>query len=78
MQGGPAGMQGTPPGMGGMMGGPNMGHGNVMGGHVDSYSMSQTQTINFTQQTLRRATGPTGKSYPGELGFVLGMGLKHQ
>ncbi|XP_048526511.1 neurogenic protein mastermind isoform X3 [Dendroctonus ponderosae] len=59
MQGGPAGMQGTPPGMGGMMGGPNMGHSNVMGGHVDSYSMSQTQTINFTQQTLRRATGPT-------------------
>uniref|UniRef100_A0AAR5P2R0 Neurogenic mastermind-like N-terminal domain-containing protein n=1 Tax=Dendroctonus ponderosae TaxID=77166 RepID=A0AAR5P2R0_DENPD len=59
MQGGPAGMQGTPPGMGGMMGWPNMGLSNVMGGHVDFYSMSQTQTINFTQQTLRRATGPT-------------------
>lgn len=53
-------MPGGPGGMGGMMGGPNMSHGNVMGGHVDSYSMSQTQTINFTQQTLRRGAGPGG------------------
>lgn len=28
----------------------------------DTYSVSQSQTINFTQQTLRqRANGPTGK-----------------
>lgn len=57
MQSGPGGMQS---GLGGMIGNPNMSHGNAMGGHGDSYSMSQTQTINFTQQSLRRATGPTG------------------
>ncbi|XP_066256995.1 neurogenic protein mastermind isoform X2 [Euwallacea similis] len=75
MQGGPTGMQG---GLGGMMGSPNMPHGNVMSSHVDSYSMSQTQTINFTQQTLRRGGGPGGKpSRPrGERmnqGFGIGM-----
>ncbi|XP_030763829.1 neurogenic protein mastermind isoform X2 [Sitophilus oryzae] len=59
--GGQSGMQG---GLGGMMGGPNMSHGNVLSGHPDSYSMSQTQTINFTQQTLRRATGPPGMGTP--------------
>ena len=56
MQSGPGNISSA---MGGMMGGSNMPHGNVMG-HGDTYSMSQTQTINFTQQTLRRATGPTG------------------
>ncbi|XP_076252406.1 neurogenic protein mastermind isoform X4 [Rhynchophorus ferrugineus] len=56
--GGQGSMQG---GMSGLMGGPNMSHGSVMG-HGDSYAMSQSQTINFTQQSLRRATGPTGMS----------------
>lgn len=62
MQGGSGGMQGGPgmqSGLGGMMGGPSMPHGNG-----DTYSMSQTQTINFTQQTLRRSTGPTGMGAP--------------
>ncbi|CAG9823536.1 unnamed protein product [Phaedon cochleariae] len=40
------GQGGMPSGMGGMP------HG-MGGGHTDSYSMSQTQTINFTQQTFR-------------------------
>nr|CAH7766266.1 unnamed protein product [Callosobruchus chinensis] len=50
--GGPNGMMG---GIGGMH--PGMQH---LGGmaHNDSYSLSQTQTINFTQQSLRRAGGP--------------------
>jgi mastermind-like protein len=55
-------------GMGaGMMSGPTaMQHpsgmsGNMPGQLPESYSMSQTQTINFTQQTLRqRASGPNG------------------
>ena len=53
--------------MGGIMGGPSgMQHPGGMGGNLsgqmaDSYSMSQTQTINFTQQSLRqRASGPNG------------------
>lgn len=51
MMGGPAGMQ-HPVGMGG----------NMSGQMADSYTMSQSQTINFTQQTLRqRANGPNGK-----------------
>ncbi|CAH1126964.1 unnamed protein product [Ceutorhynchus assimilis] len=50
-------------GLGGMMGGPNM-----MG---DSYSMSQTQTINFTQQNLRRTnSGPQGMA--GNMGGPTG------
>jgi hypothetical protein len=51
----------------GMMSGPTaMQHPSGMGGNMpgqlpESYSMSQTQTINFTQQTLRqRASGPNG------------------
>ncbi|XP_057656985.1 neurogenic protein mastermind-like isoform X1 [Diorhabda carinulata] len=45
-------------GMPGQMGGmqhPSMHSVGGMGSHTDSYSMSQTQTINFTQQSLRRA-----------------------
>lgn len=52
--GGPNGMPGSMPGM---QQHPGMQH---VGGMTDSYSMSQTQTINFTHQTLRRAGG-TGK-----------------
>ncbi|XP_050312270.1 neurogenic protein mastermind-like isoform X2 [Anthonomus grandis grandis] len=60
-QGAPGGSSQMPP-----MGNPQMSHGNMMGGGhpgVDSYSMSQTQTINFTQQSLRRAT-PAGMGGP--------------
>lgn len=67
---------GGPPGsMGGMQhpGMHNVG-GGMGGNHNDTYSMSQTQTINFTHQTLRRAAnqgmpnpmgGPSPMSAPG-------------
>ncbi|CAH1175874.1 unnamed protein product [Phaedon cochleariae] len=62
------GQGGMPSGMGGMP------HG-MGGGHTDSYSMSQTQTINFTQQTLRRAGGPGGMPTPmGPSGGQMGPG----
>lgn len=58
--GGPNGMPNSMPGsMPGMQQQhPSMQH--VGGGMTDSYSLSQTQTINFTHQSLRRAGG-TGK-----------------
>ncbi|XP_023015214.1 uncharacterized protein isoform X3 [Leptinotarsa decemlineata] len=57
MSGSMGGAGGMPGSMGGMH--PGMHHvGGMGGGHSDTYSLSQTQTINFTQQSLRRAGGP--------------------
>ncbi|XP_063912380.1 neurogenic protein mastermind-like [Zophobas morio] len=92
---GPANLSGPGPGnlqgaMGGIMGGPSgMQHPGGMGGNLsgqmaDSYSMSQTQTINFTQQSLRQRAsgpnvvpnnmGPNGPMGPGPMGTQGGMG----
>lgn len=62
--GGPGANIGGPGSMPNNMGGmqhPGMHVGGLTANHGDSYSMSQTQTINFTQQSLRRAGGPGGK-----------------
>ncbi|XP_050515733.1 neurogenic protein mastermind-like [Diabrotica virgifera virgifera] len=70
---------GLPGPMGGMQHHPMHNVGG-MGGHNDTYSMSQTQTINFTQQTLRRAgaqgvpnpMGPNGPMGPSPSGPNVG------
>lgn len=59
---GSSGMGGMPGNMGGVH--PGMQHIGGMSHQTDSYSLSQTQTINFTQQSLRRAGGP------GEIFFI--------
>lgn len=70
--GGPNVMPGTMPGaMPGMQQHPSMQH---VGGMADSYSMSQSQTINFTHQSLRRAGG-TGKYFCSILFTVCWMVL---
>lgn len=56
-----------PGGMGSMSGNPIMGgaqmHPGQMGGINENYSMSQNQTINFTQQSMRQRTnGVSGNS----------------
>lgn len=62
--GGPGSNIGGPGSMPNNLGGmqhPGMHVGGLTANHGDSYSMSQTQTINFTQQSLRRAGGTGGK-----------------
>ncbi|KAG5887789.1 hypothetical protein JTB14_024004 [Gonioctena quinquepunctata] len=70
-----------PSSMGGMH--PGMHHVGGMGsGHSDTYSLSQTQTINFTQQSLQRTNGPgvpnrmgpTGPLGPGSMTNQTNMG----
>ncbi|KAJ8941457.1 hypothetical protein NQ318_016897 [Aromia moschata] len=73
--GGPGSNMGGPGNMPGSMGGmqhPGMHVGGMGGNHTDSYSLSQTQTINFTQQSLRRAAGPGG--VPNPMGPTVPMG----